>query len=84
MKNGRLFRKAALFAALVLVFLLSDGNAEGFGPDELMRGRFSSPVSITASSPSFKQIAQFGKERTESLNRLLMHIGVSVTLDGVF
>ena len=82
MKKGRLFRRAGLFAALILAFLCSAGYADDYGPEELMRGVFSSPTSVTVSSPSYKQIAQFGKERTENLNRLLKHIGISVTLDG--
>ena len=82
MKKGRLFRREGLFAALILAFLCSAGYADDYGPEELMRGVFSSPTSVTVSSPSYKQIAQFGKERTENLNRLLKHIGISVTLDG--
>lgn len=69
------------FFLMVPVLSSCAGGDEGIGPDLLMKGIFRSPVTVSISSPAYTQISQFGRERTESLNRLLKHLGLRITLD---
>ena len=82
MKN-RLASRIVMLAAVLAVALIPYGSfAESIGPDTLFTGICNNPVTVTVSSPEFGLIAQFGKDRTEALNKLLRHLSVSVTLDG--
>ena len=70
-----------LFITILLV-VFSSACSEGFNPGALLNGSFDSPLTISISVPEYKQVARFGDERRESLNRLLRHIGITVTMDG--
>ena len=75
-------RIIAVTMVMVLIMLFSNAFAEEIGPDLIMKGVYGSPVTITISSPSYRMLSQFSEERKEMLNRLIGHIGLSVTLDG--
>ena len=81
MRNRRIIRTAAFFLCAVLLLPLCV-FADGFGPDTLLTGQADTPLTVTVSEPEYKQIARFGTDRTESLNRVLKHLGLKVTLDG--
>ena len=81
MRNRILIRAAVLFLCAALSLPLY-ARADLFGPDTLLTGQTENPVSVTVSGPAYKQIARFGTERTDSLNRVLKHLGLTVTLDG--
>ncbi len=75
--------RITILAVLLLLFLAPRmAAADMIGYEALLTGRTDSPVTVSLSSPAYKSLAQFGQERTESLNRLLKHIAVSVSLDG--
>ena len=82
MKTGK--RRPVILAAVSFMLALSlvSAFADGFGTELILSGKYELPVSVCISSPQYKQIARFGKERTEYLNRLIKHIGITVTTDG--
>ena len=81
MRNSILIRAAVFFLCAVLLLPLG-AQAGLFGPDTLLTGQADTPVTVTVTEAAYKQIARFGTDRTESLNRVLKHLGLAVTLDG--
>ena len=81
MRNRILIRAAMLFLFTVLALPIAAG-ADLFGPDTMLTGQADTPVTVTVTEPAYKQIARFGTDRTDSLNRVLKHLGLAVTLDG--
>lgn len=77
-------RRPVILAAVSFMLALSlvSAFADGFGTELILSGKYELPVSVCISSPQYKQIAQFGKERTEYMNSLIKHIGITVTTDG--
>ena len=73
---------AVFIAVLTTSFLPFAAFSEGIGFDALLTGEFSSPVTVAFSSPEYGSLAQFGKERLDSLNRLAGHFGLEISLDG--
>ena len=82
MKNRIIIHAAALLLSVTLMMPFCTANAEGIGADTLMTGRADLPLTVTVSGPEYAQIARFGTDRTDSLNKILKHLGLSVTLDG--
>ena len=82
MRTGK--AKTFILAAVSLLLALTvfSASAEGFGTELILSGMCGFPVTVCISSPQYRQIAQFGTERTEYLNRLMKHIGITVTADG--
>ena len=78
MKKLIIVLTAAFFLNMIPYTVLSEET----GADILMRGQCDQPVKIIVSSPTYKMISQFGGERTDSLNRLLQHLSLSVAIDG--
>ena len=75
--------RITILAVLLFLFLTPRmAAADMIGYETLLTGRTDSPVTVSLSSPAYKSLAQFGQERTESLNRLLKQSAVSVSLDG--
>ena len=56
--------------------------SEEIGYNSLLCGDFSIPLTIRFGSPEYRTLAQFGKERLESLNRLIRHFSLDISLDG--
>ncbi len=81
MRNRILIRAAVFFLCAVLLLPLG-AQAGLFGPDTLLTGQADTPVTVTVTEAAYKQIARFGTDRTDSLNRVLKHLGLAVTLDG--
>ncbi len=81
MKN-RTNRILILIVLTALMMTSCTVYADGIGPNFLMTGETDRPVIITVSSPVYRLIAQFGKERTDSFNKLMNHLAVSVAVDG--
>ena len=82
MRNRIKKRFIHIFTVIIILTIQSVVTfAEEFGADILLTGECNIPVMITVSSPAYKMIAQFGDERTESLNRLMKHLSLSVTID---
>ena len=72
------------FLVIIAVFCLfsgSNGIGESFPSHFLLTGEFDSPVTFSLYAPEYVQLAQFGKERLDSLNRLLRHFSVTVRSD---
>ena len=72
------------FLMIIAAFCLlscSNGIGEAFPSHFLLTGEFASPVTFSIYTPEYTQLAQFGKERLDSLNRLLRHISVAVSSD---
>ena len=82
MRKTNLLQRVILPVMISVLFFLPPACSESVGPDTLMKGVFSDPVSITVSAPVYHIIARFGEDRTEVLNRLLKHISISITFDG--
>ena len=78
MKN--IIRKTFLvIIAVFCLFSCSNGIGETFPSHFLLTGEFDSPITFSIYTPEYTQLAQFGKERLDSLNRLLRHISVTVS-----
>ena len=80
MKN--IIRKT--FLVIIAAFCLfsgSNGIGETFPSHFLLTGEFDSPITFSIYAPEYTQLAQFSKERLDSLNRLLRHISVTVGSD---
>ena len=80
-------RKTAVLTAVLLLICMLSSTAcslteQGIGPDALLTGVFTSPVRTVFSFPEFGQLAAFGKERIESLNRLIRHFSLDIQMDG--
>ena len=82
MRNRRFIRTAVLLISAFLICSAHAAYADGIGPDALMTGRTDFPITVKVSEPVFRLIARFGADRTESFNKILKHIGFSVTVDG--
>lgn len=77
-------RHAIIFltAVLVLLSVFCISHAESFETELLMTGSAGKPVTVCVSAPEFSHFSPFGEERTVSLNKLLRHFSLSVSLDG--
>ena len=67
-----------IIAALCL-FSGSRGVGENYPGHYLLTGEFESPVTFSIHAPEYTHLAQYGKERLDSLNRLLSHVSVAVS-----
>lgn len=81
MRNRGFIRTAALFLSAALMLCVRV-RADGTVRDALLDGKAETPLTVTVSEPAYRQIARFGTDRTDSLNRVLKHLSLSVTLDG--
>ena len=68
--------------AITAVLIMSCAYADESGFNVLFSGNITEPVAVSIQSPQFLQLSQFGKERTESLNRVLKHLSLSINTDG--
>lgn len=82
MRKRRCIQAVFFLAFMFFIRTVSPAYAVETGPDALLSGRTDTPVTVTVSEPSYKLIARFGQDLTESLNRVLGHLSLSVTLDG--
>lgn len=80
MSKSRVIRRTILLLVSAALLFTASGTAEGL--DILLTGNASGPFTVTFSSPSYKQLAQFGKERLKSLNRVLKHLSVDISVHG--
>ena len=77
-----IFRKLILSVIAVLLLISCNHSmGEAFPGHFLLSGEFNNPVTFCIYNPEYTQLAQFGKERLDSLNRLIKHISVSVRTD---
>ena len=67
-----------IIAALCL-FSGSKGIGEKYPGHYLLTGEYESPVTFSIHAPEYTQLAQYSKERLDSLNRLLSHVSVAVS-----
>ena len=67
-----------IIAALCL-FSGSKGIGEKYPEHYLLTGEYESPVTFSIHAPEYTQLAQYSKERLDSLNRLLSHVSVAVS-----
>ena len=70
-----------MIIAAFCVFSGSKSIGETIPSHFLLTGEFNSPVAFSIYAPEYKQLAQFGKDRLASLNRLLRHISLTVRTD---
>lgn len=79
MKN--IIRKTvSALVAFFCLFTSCKGSGENYPTHFLLTGEVDSPVTFCISSPEYTNLAQFGKDRLDSLNRLLRHISVTVSV----
>ena len=69
-----------LFASVFLSVSCTAESAELF--NLFLTGETDYPIGVVISSPQYDQLAQFGSERIESLNRLIKHLSFDVSVDG--
>lgn len=81
MKIKKLILRAFL-PVISAALMVSCAYADESGFDILFSGNITKPVTVSIQSPQFQQLSQFGKERTESLNRVLKHLSLSIITDG--
>ena len=70
-----------ILLSIIAVFCLlacRGGIGESFPTHFLLTGEIDSPVSFSIYAPEYTNLAQFGKERLDSLNRLLRHVSIVV------
>lgn len=65
---------------ITTIFMITCATGES-ELDVLLNGYIQAPVTVRITSPAFHQISQFSKERTESLNKVLKHVSLSIRLD---
>ena len=82
MKSIKSIRNIIISSFLALFMLPGTVCAEAFSYDLLQKGKSDLPLEILFSSPQYSQIAQFGQERKDDLNKLLKHFSFSVVSDG--
>ena len=74
-----------ILVTILFVFLFSTNTVlaspDRIGMDFLLSGELSSPVSVEFSTPLFTVLAQYGQQRLDSLNKLLMHFSVQYLVD---
>ncbi len=79
-------RILSLFIMIACVTVISvssaTGNTETSGIDALLSGEVSGSLQISISSPVFRKLSQFGKERIQSLNRLMQHFSIDISING--
>ena len=73
---------AVVIILLLCLSVFSCAAADGSWFAMLLGGEAEGPVRVSFISPSYSRLAQFGDDRRESLNRLLSHLSVDITLDG--
>ena len=71
-----------LLPVILAALMMSGASADESGFGILFRGDINEPVTVIIQSPAFHQLSQFSKERTESLNRVLKHLSLSIYMDG--
>ncbi len=81
MKIQKLFIHVFL-PVITAVLIMSCAYADESGFNVLFSGNITEPVAVSIQSPQFQQLSQFGKERTESLNRVLKHLSLCINTDG--
>ena len=70
----------SMIIAAFCLFTTCNGICEEYPTHFLLTGEIESPVTFCISSPEYTNLAQFGKERLDSLNRLLRHVSVTVSV----
>ena len=82
MKN----RSSCFLISLLLIFLTLTVSFTAFSEENcletFLNGDFSVPFSFVLSSPEYRTLPQFGKERLDSLNRLIKHFSMEMCIDG--
>ena len=82
MKNSEILRIRIVAVFLAVLFMpLRISAGEEIGPDMLLTGQYSAPITISLYAPTYKHLMQFGEERTNSLNSVLSHLSLSVSTD---
>lgn len=69
-----------MFLAAFCLFSGSKGIGEAYPSHYLLTGEIDTPVALCIQAPEYTQLAQFGRERLDSLNRLLRHISIDVSM----
>ena len=81
MKRGKTFLIITLIFALCFLFAFCRAETEGtIRLNALLRGDAEGPLSFIVSSPQYTQLAYLGSDRKESLNRLLNHFAIEISL----
>lgn len=76
----RKIRNNLLMIITVFCLFSASGCIGESSPNHYMlTGELSFPVTFSIYAPQYIQLAQFGKERLDSLNRLLKHVSVAVS-----
>lgn len=72
----------ALLYLLLSAVTIYGAKADISEMNTLFNGEISFPVKIHVSSPEFRRLSQFSRERTDSLNRIIKHISMDISIDG--
>lgn len=80
--RNRFRRIAAAVILLTVLTVFSGAWSEEISPDLILRGEYGAPLKLSVTEPVYNKLAQFGEERLDSLNRLVKHLGISVSADG--
>lgn len=82
--KGKKLTVVCVIIAILFIFSAGSCSAGGLSAslESLLTGETESPFTLSLLSPAYSNLAQFGEDRVDSLNRLLKHLSFSIDING--